>query len=71
VRFVGPEWAYWQLRIKGAALLLVTLGIYRFWLNRDGAANHRQMTQQWRDFQAPGILGKISGLLWGNIRTRR
>jgi hypothetical protein len=32
VRFVGPEWAYWQLRIKGAALLLVTLGIYRFWL---------------------------------------
>jgi uncharacterized membrane protein YjgN (DUF898 family) len=35
VRFVGPEWAYWQLRIKGAALLLVTLGIYRFWLMTD------------------------------------
>ncbi len=35
VRFVGPEWAYWQLRIKGAVLLLVTLGIYRFWLLTD------------------------------------
>ena len=35
VRFIGPEWAYWQLRIKGAALLLVTLGIYRFWLLTD------------------------------------
>src|ERR1700735_4924407 len=35
VRFVGPEWAYWQLRINGAALLLVTLGIYRFWLMTD------------------------------------
>src|SRR5580692_10862641 len=35
VRFVGPEWAYWQLRIKGAALLLITLGIYRFWLMTD------------------------------------
>src|SRR6516162_3759490 len=35
VRFVGPEPAYWQLRIKGAALLLVTLGVYRFWLLTD------------------------------------
>src|SRR5215468_12762383 len=35
VRFIGPEWAYWQLRIKGAVLLLVTLGIYRFWLLTD------------------------------------
>jgi len=35
VRFIGPESAYWQLRIKGAALLLVTLGIYRFWLLTD------------------------------------
>jgi uncharacterized membrane protein YjgN (DUF898 family) len=35
VRFIGPEPAYWQLRIKGAALLLVTLGIYRFWLLTD------------------------------------
>src|SRR5215468_8417480 len=35
VRFVGPEWAYWKLRIKGAALLLITLGIYRFWLMTD------------------------------------
>jgi uncharacterized membrane protein YjgN (DUF898 family) len=35
VSFLGPEGAYWQLRIKGAALLLVTLGIYRFWLMTD------------------------------------
>jgi uncharacterized membrane protein YjgN (DUF898 family) len=35
VHFVGPESAYWQLRIKGAALLLITLGIYRFWLMTD------------------------------------
>jgi uncharacterized membrane protein YjgN (DUF898 family) len=35
VRFVGQESAYWQLRIKGAALLLLTLGIYRFWLMTD------------------------------------
>jgi uncharacterized membrane protein YjgN (DUF898 family) len=35
VRFLGPERAYWQLRIRGAALLLVTLGIYRFWLMTD------------------------------------
>jgi uncharacterized membrane protein YjgN (DUF898 family) len=35
VRFLGREWSYWQLRLKGAALLLVTLGIYRFWLMTD------------------------------------
>ena len=35
VSFVGTEAAYWRLRIKGAALLLVTLGIYRFWLLTD------------------------------------
>jgi Bacterial protein of unknown function (DUF898) len=35
VGFVGQERAYWQLRIKGAALLLITLGIYRFWLMTD------------------------------------
>jgi uncharacterized membrane protein YjgN (DUF898 family) len=35
VRFLGQESAYWLLRIKGAALLLITLGIYRFWLMTD------------------------------------
>jgi uncharacterized membrane protein YjgN (DUF898 family) len=35
VRFLGKDGAYWRLRIKGAALLLVTLGIYRFWLATD------------------------------------
>src|SRR5580692_10431207 len=35
MRFLGSEGAYWQLRIRGAALLLVTLGIYRFWLMTD------------------------------------
>src|SRR6202162_6218462 len=35
VRFLGSEGAYWRLRIKGAALVVVTLGIYRFWLATD------------------------------------
>ena len=35
VRFLGRERAYWGLRIKGAALLMLTLGIYRFWLATD------------------------------------
>jgi len=35
VQFLGKEGAYWRLRIKGAALLVVTLGIYRFWLATD------------------------------------
>src|SRR3974390_100958 len=34
-RFLGREGAYWRLRIKGAALVLLTLGIYRFWLATD------------------------------------
>src|SRR5277367_693298 len=35
VQFLGKEAAYWRLRIKGAALLLLTLGIYRFWFATD------------------------------------
>jgi uncharacterized membrane protein YjgN (DUF898 family) len=35
VRFLGDEGAFWRLRIKGAALVVVTLGIYRFWLATD------------------------------------
>jgi uncharacterized membrane protein YjgN (DUF898 family) len=35
VRFLGREGAYWRLRIKGAALVVATLGIYRFWLATD------------------------------------
>jgi uncharacterized membrane protein YjgN (DUF898 family) len=35
VRFLGDEGAYWRLRLKGAALVVVTLGIYRFWLATD------------------------------------
>jgi uncharacterized membrane protein YjgN (DUF898 family) len=35
VRFLGSEGAYWRLRLKGAALVVVTLGIYRFWLATD------------------------------------
>jgi len=34
-RFVGDERAYWRLMGRGAALLVVTLGIYRFWLATD------------------------------------
>src|SRR3954453_18994804 len=34
-RFSGNERKFWQLLIRGAVLLLVTLGIYRFWLATD------------------------------------
>src|SRR5262245_54744300 len=34
-RFVGDESAYWRLMVRGAVLLMVTLGIYRFWLATD------------------------------------
>ena len=34
-RFLGPEGAFWRLLARGALLLLVTLGIYRFWLATD------------------------------------
>jgi uncharacterized membrane protein YjgN (DUF898 family) len=34
-RFLGKESAYWRLFIRGSFLLLVTLGIYRFWLATD------------------------------------
>ncbi len=35
VHFVGKTGAYWRLLIRGAVLLAVTLGIYRFWLATD------------------------------------
>lgn len=35
VRFLGSAAAYWRLLIRGGALLLCTLGIYRFWLATD------------------------------------
>ncbi len=35
VQFLGKEPAYWRLRIKGAGLLVLTLGIYRFWFATD------------------------------------
>jgi uncharacterized membrane protein YjgN (DUF898 family) len=34
-RFLGARKAYWRLLIRGAVLLMVTLGIYRFWLITD------------------------------------
>src|SRR3954464_2247122 len=34
-RFSGNERAFWRLVVRGAVLLLVTLGIYRFWLATD------------------------------------
>jgi uncharacterized membrane protein YjgN (DUF898 family) len=35
VRFLGQRRFYWRLLIRGAVLLMVTLGIYRFWLATD------------------------------------
>lgn len=34
-RFVGDKGAFWRLNLRGALLLMVTLGTYRFWLNTD------------------------------------
>ncbi len=34
-RFLGQRRSYWRLLIRGAVLLMVTLGIYRFWLATD------------------------------------
>jgi uncharacterized membrane protein YjgN (DUF898 family) len=34
-RFLGDDRDYWRLMIRGALLLLVTLGLYRFWLVTD------------------------------------
>ena len=34
-RFLGDEKTFWRLLRRGAVLLLVTLGIYRFWLATD------------------------------------
>ena len=35
VRFLGERRSYWRLLIRGAALLMITLGVYRFWLVTD------------------------------------
>lgn len=35
VCFLGNSRVYWRLLTRGAALLMVTLGIYRFWLTTD------------------------------------
>ncbi len=35
IRFVGVRRDYWRLLTRGAGLLIVTLGIYRFWLMTD------------------------------------
>jgi uncharacterized membrane protein YjgN (DUF898 family) len=35
VRFLGQRRAYWRLLTRGAGLLIITLGIYRFWLATD------------------------------------
>src|ERR1051325_525275 len=35
VAFLGLEWDFWRLLIRGAVLLAVTLGLYRFWLVTD------------------------------------
>jgi hypothetical protein len=35
VRFVGEARFFWHLLVRGAVLLMFTLGIYRFWLITD------------------------------------
>jgi uncharacterized membrane protein YjgN (DUF898 family) len=35
IRFLGSNQAYWRLLVRGGVLLLLTLGLYRFWLATD------------------------------------
>jgi len=35
IRFTGTAGAFWRILLRGAVLLAVTLGIYRFWLATD------------------------------------
>ncbi len=35
IRFFGDSKAYWRLLMRGGVLVMVTLGIYRFWLTTD------------------------------------
>jgi uncharacterized membrane protein YjgN (DUF898 family) len=35
IRFLGQDAPYWRILMRGAVLLVVTLGIYRFWLITD------------------------------------
>src|SRR5581483_10395145 len=55
VRFLGIERDFWRLLIRGAVLLLVTLGIYRFWLVTD---IRRQL---WNNTELAGDLIEYTG----------
>lgn len=35
VRFIGQDREFWRIVLRGAVLLMVTLGLYRFWLATD------------------------------------
>lgn len=35
IDFLGKEAVYWRLRVRGATLLALTLGLYRFWFATD------------------------------------
>ncbi|MET0444506.1 MAG: DUF898 family protein, partial [Pseudorhodoplanes sp.] len=35
VRFIGQDQEFWRIVLRGAVLLMVTLGLYRFWLATD------------------------------------
>src|SRR5262245_7779547 len=35
VRFIGKDSDFWRIVLRGAVLLMVTLGLYRFWLATD------------------------------------
>jgi uncharacterized membrane protein YjgN (DUF898 family) len=78
VRFVGREGDYRRLMIRGALLLICTLGIYRFWLatdmrrflwsNTEVAGDHLEYTGTALELLA-GFLLAIAILLPVNILT--
>jgi uncharacterized membrane protein YjgN (DUF898 family) len=55
VRFIGDRRAYWRLLTRGALLLAVTLGIYRFWFATD------QRRYLWSNTEISGDTPEYSG----------
>ena len=67
-RFLGDEKAFWRLLRRGAVLLLLTLGIYRFWLAtevRRSLWNHTEIAGNYLEYIGTGrelLLGFLIAL---------
>lgn len=58
VRFLGASPPYWRLLVRGAVLLLLTLGLYRFWLATDVRRflwNHTEIAGQGLEYTGTAL----------------